>query len=303
MGDLKDGYLMLGNYANDWYAQNKPHFWTGVSMVGTIATAVSSASDTARIFRKARKEHGCDPSELPVKERLKLYAANYPTTAVCAGISIFGAGKSDLENGKIIAERTGLYLATKKGYDLLKKNLKEVVGEKKAQQVQDKVAEEKVQEAMAPTVFGQKSLLSVDMFENAPRSGHGQLFPWVDGYSMLPMWTNVDHVDMTIMKLNDMMHELKARGYDEFDYFDRPVGIPYSEWLSFQGYNKSVWNTPERKNHGWNKGFAKNGEDDDVIAYYRTTIEIAPGFPVCVMNWEKEPSDMRLGRLIKSSNL
>lgn len=291
MGKLRNGYLAMGNWANDWYDKNKAHFWTGISMAGTVASAVSSANDTARIFRKCRKEHGCDPKELSVKDRLRLYAGNYVTTAACVGISIFGAGKSDHENGKVIAERTSLYLATKKSYELLKKNLKEVVGEKKAQQVQDREAQEQVK----------TKHITQQMVDEAPISGRGdQVF--MDGYSGFLFRSNIDYLRLCEAKLQNMMADLAPRG-DEFDYYDRKVGIPYSEWLSFIGAPKKVWDTPERKDHGWNKGFAKDGTDDDPIAFYTTATEYEEGKSCLVINWEQDPTDMKLGRLLKSSGL
>lgn len=285
MGDLKEGYLLMGNWLNDWYDKNKAHFWTGVSMVGTVATAVASAKETGQIFRK----HG-DPKELPVKERMKVYATGYLKTAGLAGISMYGAGKSDHENGKIIAERTSLYLATRKAYDVMKKNIKEVVGEKKAQQVQDEAAKEQVRQTVTQQVVDQSPII-----------GRGdQVF--LDAYSGILFRSNIDYLRLCEAKLQNMMNELAARG-DEFDYYDRKVGVPYSEWLSFIGVPQKDWNTPERKDHGWNKGFAKDGSDDDPICFYTTTTEYEEGKSCCVINWEKDPTDMKLGRLMKSSGL
>ena len=290
MGDLKDGYLLMGDICNSWYEQNKAHFWTGVSMAGSALTAIASANDTARVFRKCRKEYGCDPKELPVKERLKLYAANYITTAGCLGTSIFGAVKSDRESTKIIAERTGLYLATRKSYDLLKKNLKEVVGEKKAQQVQDKAAEEKIERVVTP-----------ERVADAPVFGRGdQLF--MDGYTEELLWSNIDFLRRCEMEMKEMMRELAPRNH-EYDYYDNEVGVHYYEWLSKVGFPREKWNTKERKHVGWNKGFRKDGEDDDPISFYTVAKEYEPGKSCLVIEWEKDPSDMRLGRLIKSSGL
>lgn len=291
MGELKDGYLIMGNWLNDWYDKNKAHFWTGVSMVGTVATAVASAEDTKRIFRKSLKEHGCDPKDLPVKDRLRLYATNYAMTAGCIGISIFGAGKSDKENGKIIAERTGLYLATRKGYDMLKKNIKEVVGEKKAQQVQDKQAKEQVKEQH----------ITQRMVDESPMIGRGdQVF--LEAYSGILFRSNIDYLRLCEAKLQAMMNELAPRDREN-DYYDKKVGIPYCEWLSFIGVPKNEWCTPERKDHGWNKGFDKDGLDDDTIAFFTTTTEYEEGKSCIVINWEQDPTDMKLGRLLKGSGL
>ena len=54
---------------------------------------------------------------------------------------------------------------------------------------------------------------------------------------------------------------------------------------------------------GWNKGFTDDRSDDDPLGYFITTMEYTPGFPVNVINWEKTPTDMRLGRLLKSQGL
>ena len=81
------------------------------------------------------------------------------------------------------------------------------------------------------------------------------------------------------------------------------VGVPYREWLSYLGFSDKIANTPEREEKGWNKGFAKDGSGDDPIEYFRTTMEIEPGFAVTVINWEVDPTDMRHGRLLKSSGM
>ena len=69
------------------------------------------------------------------------------------------------------------------------------------------------------------------------------------------------------------------------------------------GYGKNVWNCPEKKHHGWNKGFADDGSDDDPIGYSTVAKEWEPGFAVSELRWEKDPTDMRLGRLMKSNGM
>lgn len=290
MGELKDSFLKGGEMADSWYQKNKSHFWTGMSMVGTLATAFASATDTNRIFRKSLKEHGCDPKELPMKKRLQLYATNYIPTAVCAGASMFGAGKSDHESGKLIAERTSLYLVTRKSYDALKKNLAEAVGEKKAQKIQDKA----VQEEAAKTVTQER-------VDQAPTYGRGdQVF--LDEYSGIIFKSNIDYLRLCEAKLQNMMADLAPRN-SETDYYDQPIGVRYMEWLAFIGVPKKEYNTPERRNNGWNKGFAKDGSDDDEIEFYTTPAEYEEGKSCLVINWRQDPTDMRLGRLIKGSEI
>ena len=104
------------------------------------------------------------------------------------------------------------------------------------------------------------------------------------------------------MSMQKMMQEIRGRN-DAYDYNEKMIGVPYSEWLKNLNFDKSVWNSRERRYHGWNKGYCKDGRDDDVISYTTTTQEYKPGFAVTVIDWEVDPSDMRLGRMLKVNNL
>lgn len=292
MGTLKDGYLLMGDAANDWYEQNKSHFWTGVSMLGTIATAFASANDTARVFRKCQKKYACDPSELPVKVRLQEYWKEYASTAACAGISIFGAGKSDHESTKLICERTGLYLTTRKAYETLKSSMKEVVGEKKAQQIEQKAEQEKEKEIVCANPVYNRNVLPV-----AGRPDQ----EFIDGFSGYRFMSNIDYLRRGEMKLQLMMDELGPRN-TILDYSDSIRGIPYSEWCAFIGMTPDQYNTHEKRQFGWNKGIQPDGSDDDPIHFTTNPIEVEEGRSALVIEWEVEPTDMKLGRMIKLSS-
>lgn len=289
MGTLKDNYILMGDMANDWYEQNKSHFWTGVSMLGTIATAFASSNDTARVFRKCQKKYACDPSELPVKVRLQEYWQDFAPTAACVGISLFGAGKSDHESTKLIAERTGAYLVTKKAYDTLKSSMKEVVGEKKAQQVEQKVAERNAQEIIrANPIYDRNSLPVVGRPEQE----------FIDKFSGWRFMSNIDYLRLGEMKLQSMMREISPR--NTVLYHTNAVrGVAYREWLCYIGMPQELWNTPERDREGWNKGCDPDGFDDDVIQFTTNPIEVEEGRSALEIEWETEPTDMRLGTYLK----
>lgn len=293
MGTLKDNYILMGDMANDWYTQNKSHFWTGVSMLGTIATAFASSNDTARVFRKCQKKYACDPSELPVKVRLQEHWQDFAPTAACVGISLFGAAKSDHESTKLIAERTGAYLVTKKAYDTLKSSMKEVVGEKKAQQVEQKVTEEKAKEIVCSNPVYDRNLL--------PTAGRPDQ-EFIDEYSGWRFMSNIDYLRLGEMKLQAMMDELAPRN-SVLEYSDAIKGVAYSEWAAYIGMKPEQYNTNERRYRGWNKGYDRNGYDDDVIHFTTRPIEVEEGRSAIVISWEVEPTDMKLGRLIKLSNI
>ncbi len=119
---------------------------------------------------------------------------------------------------------------------------------------------------------------------------------------MLPFWSTPDYIALHVKCMREMMAEQASRG-DEYDYYDKEVGVHYSEWLKGLNFDKKIWSTKERKGKGWNKGFAKDGSEDDIIGYHIVPIEYEEGFPVNLIQWDTLPIEMRLGRLIKSQNV
>lgn len=284
-----DYFRLMGDQSREFCTTNKPHIYTAISIGGTIATGVLAAQSGARSARKIDRRRSELGRPLTLKEKAELcWTDAVLPTAVCA-LSGFSAFKADRNFSEIISNRTLALVASEKAYERLSQKTKEVLGEKKAQQVKDEIAKEDLKEAVTK-----------EKLEEAPRMGSGTLYPFLDDYSKILFWSNLDYVNLCIMKLQAMMRDLEPRGGMN-DYYDKKIGVPYSEWLSYIGVPKKLWNTPERKNVGWNKGFAKDGSDDDPIEIIRTTTEYEPGFPVNVIQWEKDPTDMSLGRLIKSS--
>ena len=184
-------------------------------------------------------------------------------------------------------------LASERAYEALNRKTKEVLGEKKAHQIKDEIAKEHVEKSGVINQFN---------LDTAPRSGTGQLHAFVDDYSQMLFWSTPDYIALVVKNLNEMMHEQPPRG-DEYDYYDKRVGVPYSEWLKALNFSPKVISARAFKNFGWNRGFSPKGEDDDPIKYYTTTMEYEPGFAVTVIKWEKDPTDMELGRLLKSNGM
>ena len=287
---VTEGFKVIGDWTKTFYEKNKAHIFTGLGIGGTIATGVLAAKDGMKAARKideAERYHG----KLNWKEKLQLTWKDYIDAGLVCSLACFSEFKSDQINTKTIADRTALLIASEKAYERLAKKTKEVFGEKKAAQVKDEIAKEDVQQ-----------YVSDGRLEVAPRVGNGQLYPFMDGYSKILFWSNIDYISCCVMKLEKMMQELAPRN-STWDYHDKMVGIPYSEWLSFIGVPDKERNTPERRDKGWNKGFDPDGSDDDEIGYTTSTVEYSPGFAVTVINWIKDPTDMRLGRLIKSGGV
>lgn len=292
------GLETLGDRWCAFYEKNKAHIYTGLGITGTIATGILSARSGAKSARKIDRKEEELGRKLTFIEKGKLCWREAIPPIVAGTFACYSEFKSDRISTKQIAERTAMWIASEKAYDKLSAKTREVLGEKKAKQVQDKITEERVQEAI------QTGTISVNDFEHAPRVGNGQLSMFVDGYSMLPFWSNVDYIGLQVAEMRQMMADLAPRGGDD-DYYDKMIGVPYREWLHRIGYSQlpRIADTKERRNHGWNKGFAKDGSNDDPIEYTITTIEWSPGIAVCVINWDPDPTDMRLGRLIKSSEI
>lgn len=292
-----DGLKGFGNQIGGFCEDNKAHICTGLAVIGTISTGVLSARSGARSAREIDRKENELGRKLTAREKAKLCGKHFIVPVLTGIAASAGAIGSDIINTKTIARTNAALLMTEQAYEQLSRKTKEVLGDKKNRQIQDEVAKEKIEEAKKVGV------ISVNSFDNAPRVGSGTLFPYVDGYSLLPVWTNPDYIASQVKDLRAMMRDLAPRG-DDYDYYDKEIGVPYSEWLHRIGYEGAhICGSPERKQAGWNKGFAADGCEDDEIAYYTTTMEWEPGFAVTVLNWEKNPSNMKLGRLIKSSGV
>lgn len=290
---ILNGFKEIGDRSREFYEANKAHIFTALGIGGTITTGILSARDGAKAARKIDRRMRELGRPLTAKEKFQLCWSDYWDAVLAGGISCFSTLKSDLINTDTISKRTALLIASEKAYEKLSQKTKEVLGEKKATQVRDEIAREDVHDGKT---------ITKEKLEGAPRVGNGELYPFLDGYSKILFWSNIDYIDLCVMKLNKMMSEIEPRSLVS-DYYEQKKGVPYSEWLAFIGVDPKLYNTPERKNMGWNKGFDPDGSDDDPIAYYRTTEEYNPGFAVTVLTWEKDPTDMSLGRLIKSSGI
>lgn len=291
-----DGFKDIGKDIGKFWGDNKAHILTGLSVTGTVATCVLSARSGARSARKIDRREQELGRRLSRGEKLKLCGKDFIAPAVSSALAIFGSVGSDVINTQAIARANMALVVSERAYEALNRKTKEVLGEKKAQQIKDEVVKEKVEEVR------KQGYLSQSDFDNAPRSGNGQLRPFVDGYSMLPMWSTMDYIALQVKEMNSMMHEIKNRD-DRYDYSGKCIGIPYSEWLRRMNFDTHMWSTSERKNHGWNRGYDKDGVDDDPIEYYTHPMEWEPGFAVTVIDWVTDPSDMKLGHLKKQYSL
>lgn len=291
-----DGLKEVGSRIGTFCMNNRAHICTGLSVVGTVTTGVLAARSGARSARKIDRKEAELGRRLTFQEKMALCGKEFIAPTISCIVASAGAVGSDVFNTQTIARTNAALLVSEQAYEKLSQKTKEVLGEKKAQQIQDEIAKEKIEQARATGIITRGS------FENAPKSGNGTLYPFVDGYSNLPFWSNLDYINACVKDLEKKMREQEPRG-SERDYQNKEVGVHYSDWLQMLNFDKNVWSCPEKKDAGWNRGYSEDGEDDDPIAYFRTTQEWEPGFAVTVITWEKDPISMKLGRLLKMSGM
>ena len=290
------GLKEAGRSFGEFCANNRAHIFTGMSVVGTVTTGVLSARGGARSARKIDRRKEELGRDLTGGEKLKLCGGEFIAPMISGAFAIGGAIGSDLVNTRDIARANIALIASEKAYEKLDRKTKEVLGEKKARQVKDEIAKENMQE------MKQSGVLSMDAFENAPKSGSGTLHRYIDDYSRLPFWSNPDYLAAHLKCLQEMMREQNPRG-DSFDIYDKQVGVRYSEWLKGLNFPPQVYNAKAFKDFGWNRGFMADGGDDDPIEYFMTAEEYEPGISVMMITWEKTPADLSLGRLLKSNGM
>lgn len=298
---MGEGYKMMGQEAKQKVIDNRANIFTGVSVVGTIASSVISAFAGAKSARQIDAKAAELQRPLTTKEKAKLVWKNFIGSA---GATI-GAGAGAItsrviDRGDIVRLTTDVSRVAK-AYSEFKKASNEVLTEKQQMEVKDKIAE-KQREELTPATTNRIT----DITGGGP--GVSQLF--VDNFSGIKFFSTMDKVRLAESRLREMMTELKPR--NRFGLSTAMHGVRYSEWLSFIGFNISSGNPFDRditifKDYGWNKGYHEDGiDDDDSIAIYASPgeTEYQGEMRSCyILVWEDDPVDMKLGDVLKSGHI
>lgn len=295
-----DGFKIMGEQAKQKVADNRANIFTGVSVLGTIATAIVSAFGGAKSARQidAKAEELQRP--LTTKEKAKLCWKNFIVPAGTVIGSSAGAITSRVIDSGDIARLTTDVAVVTKAYNEFKKASNEVLTEKQQQEVKEKVAEEK------------RERIKPEDFENAPYSGNielPQLF--VDGFDdNVKFISTVDGVRRIFAELRAEMAQTKPR--ERYGYSPTVCGVKWTRWLQKIGYEKPARLGPNRgsiyQNYGWNKGYAEEdgtSNDDEISAYFSPgETEYQGQMRSCyIIVWDQDPSDMRLGDMLKSGQV
>ena len=302
MGFLKtvgEGYKVMGEQAKQKVADNRANIFTGMSVVGTIATAIVSAFGGAKSARQIDAKAAEMQRPLTIKEKAKLCWKNFIVPAGTVIGSSAGAITSRVIDSGDIARLTTDVAVVTKAYNEFKKASNEVLTEKQQQEVRNKVAEEK------------REQIKPGEFDNLPNPG-GFTLPqlFVDGFNPeVKFISTIDKVKLAISKMRTKMAETQPRA--RYGYSPAELGVKWVDFLIAVGVETegSVFKKGGvYKTHGWNKGFWQEDgtcTDDDISAYFvpGETEYMGEKRSCYIIEWDTEPSDMKLGDILKSGEV
>lgn len=294
MGYLIDGYKIMGKEIADYAVKHRAGIGTAVSIGGTIVSNILSTkagAKSARMIDAKQQEIG---RTLTAKEKLKLCWANHISSVGTATVSCIGAGYSHNQHVKDFNKVALAYSGIKKLYDEGRKATKEVLGEKKNAELQDKLNQKYIEEH--PEV---KKKLTEERVN--PNPGVYQKF-W-EPVSGEVIYTTVDKIKLVLEIMRAEMDGMKPRNPKNSTY-----GVPHGIHLR-RFFELGEWEISSGKMmsevltyYGFNKGKELNGSDDDTIDIYFTPMMLDDETcETCVaINWDTRPSDMRMGDYLKS---
>lgn len=292
MGYLIDGYKIMGKELADYAVKHRAGIGTVVSVGGTIISNILSTKAGAKSARAIDAKEQELGRQLTRMEKVKLCWTNHISSVATAGISCVGAGYSHNQHVKDFNKVATAYAGVKKLYDSAQKATREVLGEKKNAELQDKINQKTLEEH--PEVK-QKIVEKVN-----PRPGVYQKF-W-EPVSGEVIFDTVDKVELVLKTMKTELDAMTPR--KDICGYGTPYGIPLKRFFEL-----GDWELPKGKEQcetllyfGFNKGREPNGSDDDTIGAYFTPMildddTMETGLAI---NWEQRPSDMRLGDYLKN---
>lgn len=291
MGYIIDGYKKMYQEGKAYAIQHRAGIGTAISIGGTVASNILSTRAGARSARMIDAREMELGRTLTNKEKLKLCWKNHIASATTAAVSCVGAGYSHNEHVKDFNKVATAYAGVKKLYDSTRKATREVLGEKKSMELQDKLNQKYIEEH--PEIKREIVRQGIN-----PEPGVKQKY-W-EPITGITFYCTKDKIESTLETMRANMMALNPRtagmasrsgdyGIHLYEFFDRVYP-----------------DLPEEKRHaacmgyGWPKGIAVNGSDDGEIDVYYTPMLIDnEQEAVIAINWEEDPSDMRYGDYLK----
>lgn len=294
---IGQGYQIMGQEAKQNMVNNRSNIFTGVSVLGTIATGIVSALAGAKSARQIDAAAATMGRPLTAAEKAKLCWKNYIVPVGTTIGASAGAIGSRVTDAKMIAGLTQDVTMISRAYSEFKKASNEVLTERQQMEVKEKVAEkdrEKISEEQLARVYAAPSPIGDVLF--------------ADDFSGLVWPSNKNKIELALAKCREEMNGLQPR--NEQPFTPDILGVPFGTFLTWAGYFTSTGNGDVKdqaeifKNYGWNKGDRTGSmNDDDPISCYLSPGErvyMGEMRPCYIIVWDVNPSDMRLGKYLKS---
>lgn len=292
MGYLVDGYKIMGKELAGYVQKHRAGIGTVVSVCGTIISNVLSTKAGAKSARQIDAKQMELGRTLTNTEKLKLCWANHIGSVGTAVVSCVGAGYSHNQHVKDFNKVATAYAGVKKLYDSARQATKEVLGEKKNMEVQDKINQKHLEEN--PEV--KKQIKAV-----GPNPDPATMRKFWEPTSGITFYCTVDKINLALSEMRSEMKLLPKREKGSclledkcilllrlFDLLDVevPLALRESETLKYMAFLK---------------GKEENGSDDDVISAYFTPMLLDEDtMETCAaINWDTKPSDYRYGDYVK----
>ena len=293
MGYLIEGYKIMGREAASYIHDHRAGIGTAVSIGGTIVSNILSTKAGAKSARQIDAKQVELGRPLKTSEKVKLCWTNHILPGATAGVSCLGAGYSHNQHVKDFNKVAMAYSSVKKLYDSAQKATKEVLGEKKNAELQDKLNQKYLDEH--PEVKKQ-------IVENRMNPDPATQRKFWEPVSGISFFSTVDKIELAIKAMNAEMKAMKPRVGDSsmvnedkciklirfFDLLDVevPQAIALSETMQYMAFLK---------------GREKDGSDDDIIGAYYTPMILDDDTmdTAAAINWETRPSDLRYGGYVK----
>ena len=297
---IGNGYQIMGAEAKQNIVNNRANILTGVSVLGTIATGVVSAFAGAKSARQIDAKAAEVQRPLTTKEKAKLCWKNFiAPVGIAAGSSAGAISSNRIMAGDIARLTTDVAVVTK-AYNEFKKASNEVISEKQQNEIKQHIAEEKRKD------------IKPGEFERLPDCSGGADLPqlFVDGFNTdVKFISTVDKVNLAIAECRTEMAELTPRvrpGYSPVVH-----GVHWSSFLKRVGAMTPIQagrGGTIIQNYGWNKGYLEEDgtNTDDIISCYFSPgeTEYMGQLRSCyILVWDQDPTDMKLGDILKNSSV
>lgn len=292
MGYLIDGYKIMGKEISSYVTKHRSGIGTAVSIGGTIISNVLSTragAKSARMIDAKQMEIG---RPLNAKEKIKLCWANHIAPVATAGLSCVGAGYSHNQHVKDFNKVAMAYSGVKKLYDSGKKATREVLGEKKATELQDKINQKYIDEH--PEV--KKKIIEAKA--NPDPSTMQKYYEPIFGEVI---FATRDQIEGAIKAMKSEMYALPCRSKIAAGR-NGIYGVKHRKFYEYGGFKLSEEKLSCKvfQDIGFNKGKEPNGSDDDDISAFYTPMAINNDTETCFcINWNQDPSDMTYGDMCK----